>query len=114
MVIGVTGGLGRIGDRKKLIVTFGVLALALVLMLVPATAFAGDPATAQYNSSLQQVSTGGGGSDCPECVEGGGGGDVVGSLPFTGLDVAMLAVVAAVLLAGGLMLRRRRDPEVDA
>jgi len=115
LVIGVlTGGIGLFGDRNKLMVLLGVLALALALGLVPATAFAADPATQQYNSSLEQLPTGGAGNDCPECVDGGGGGGISESLPFTGLDVAVLAVVAAVMLAAGLALRRRGGPGVES
>ena len=127
LVIGVTGGLGLIGDRK-LSVLLVALALALTLAFVPGTASAADPANAQYNSSLQQLPTAGGGTSCiesgsagsassggssEECVSDEGGGGLVGSLPFTGLDVAVLALVAAVLLAAGLILRRRRDPGVE-
>lgn len=34
-----------------------------------------------------------------------------GSLPFTGLDVGLMAGAAGVLLAGGVMLRRRGKVE---
>ena len=107
----VTGGLGLIGDRGKQIVSFVGFALALALALIPATASAADPVNAQYNSSLEQIPVGGSGGS----AGGGGGGEGgLGSLPFTGLDVLVLAAVAAVLLGAGLMLRRRRAPEVES
>ena len=114
-VIGVvTGGLGLIWDRYRQIVLIVGLALTLALGLVSATAFAADPTTTQYHSALQQLPSGGGGNECPTCIGGGGEESVGGSLPFTGLDVALLAAVAAVLLAAGLILRRSRRAEVDA
>ncbi len=78
-----------------------LFAVALVaLALAPATALAASsPTSEQYNSTLQQFSTGGGSSGS------------AGGLPFTGLDVAVLAAVAAGLLIAGLMLRRHRPTE---
>ena len=108
-MIGVTGGFGLIGDRKRQMVVFAALALALALGLVPATAFAADPATHQYDSNLDQLPQSGAGGS----AGGGGDGGVVGSLPFTGLDVAVLAAIAAVLLGVGLLLRRRREPGAE-
>jgi hypothetical protein len=79
--------------------------------MVPATALAADPSTHQYVSTLDQVSQGGGGASLGDP---GGVGEVGGDpsgLPFTGLDVGLLAVVAAALVVAGLLLRRRRsDP----
>jgi hypothetical protein len=54
------------------------------------------------------VSTGGGGG---AGGAGGGGTGSVGPLPFTGLDLAMLAAVAAALVGSGLLLRRRKVAE---
>jgi hypothetical protein len=47
---------------------------------------------------------GGGGGDVVGGVEGTGTGG--GALPFTGADLVMLLVVALVLVAAGLMVRR--------
>lgn len=114
-MIGVTGGLGVIWDRYRQIVSFAALALPLALALVPATAFAGDPADAQYDSNLQQLPQGGGGGSAGGLDPAAGGGEsFVGSLPFTGLDVALLAAVAVALVAAGLVLRRLRAPGADA
>ena len=123
LVIGVlTGCTGRIRDREVRVALLAMV--AAVLLLLPATAGAQtqSPSQDQYSGSLQQ--------SCPTCVQGneGGGGDVgssggsgesggsgssgVGGLPFTGLDVGMLAAVAAALLISGLILRRRPPTEV--
>ena len=40
----------------------------------------------------------------------GGDGRVIGSLPFTGVDLAVLGVVALVLLGAGFLLRRLSAP----
>lgn len=40
------------------------------------------------------------------CQKQGGGGNSGGTLPFTGLDLAGIAGVGAVLLVGGLTLHR--------
>ena len=57
----------------------------------PGATVAGDP--------------GGGGGEAQ-----GGDGRVIGSLPFTGVDLAVLGVVALVLLGAGFLLRRLSAP----
>jgi hypothetical protein len=125
LVIGVlTGCTGRIGDRE---VRIALLALAaLVVFLLPAAAGAqtASPSQRQYSGNLEQVTpSGGGGSGGGGDLGGGGvnggtggaegGGSAgVGGLPFTGLEVGILAAVAAALLGAGMMLRRR--PPVGA
>ena len=96
-VIGMnTHGIFVVHRRLKL------AAVAMVAFaLAPATALAQSPTEAQYGSTLQQFSQGGGGS-------GTDPGSAAGGLPFTGLDVVALAVVAVGLLVAGLMLRRHR------
>jgi hypothetical protein len=89
--------------------------LSGALLVLPAQAFAGDPCSdtvsSQYAKETQQCLAAGLGS-------GGGGGapaekvavpvqETSGpSLPFTGLDVAALAVVALALTGTGVVLRR--------
>jgi len=89
-----------------------VLILTLALFAVPAQAF-GDHCKSstdcQYENQVQQIESGLGGG-------GGGGGPARTaavtrpssgvSLPFTGLDVAALAVVALALTGTGIVLRR--------
>jgi hypothetical protein len=130
LVIGVlTGCTGRIGDREGRLALLAVV--ALVLMLVPSTAGAqtSSPSQSQYSGNLEQVTpsgggggTGGGGGGGNVAVTGGSGevGGAAGSgsagvsgLPFTGLDLGLLAAMAAALLGAGLVLRRRPGVEAD-
>ena len=84
------------------------LALAVVMgaMLVApmSIASAADPTGAQYKPANARVSQFGG-------ENGGGAGSSglssqVGGLPFTGIDVIVLAIAAVALVTGGLVLRR--------
>lgn len=86
-------------------IAVGVTA-ALVFALVPGAALAasGSPTDAQYTPVLHQISVGGG---PPSSTTSSGGG-----LPFTGLDVALLAAIAGGLLLAGLVLRRHRPTEI--
>ncbi len=90
------------------------MVLSLAFVAVPGQAFAGDPcsdATAnQYANKTQQclaagIGSGGGGGQPAEkvAVPAASSGP---SLPFTGLDVAALAVVAMALTGTGVVLRR--------
>lgn len=102
--------------------------LAVAAVALPAAAgAASDPTAAQYDSTLQVVSAGsqggpGGGSPsatastptaatpaagAPSASNAGGGG----ALPFTGLDVGLLAAVAGGLALAGFMLRRQAKEE---
>jgi len=86
----------------KLVATVAVLA-SLVLSSVASTAFAQSPTEDAYGSvdAVQQVAaggTGGGGSD-----SGGGEG---GTLPFTGLEVGLIALIGAGLVGTGIAVRR--------
>ena len=98
-------------------IIFSVVAV-LALMLALSTAAYGQSSSLEgYNDQggriQAQVDQGGGG--------GGGGADTSpvstttdegGSLPFTGLDVALLAAAGALLAAAGLGMRRlTRGPE---
>jgi hypothetical protein len=100
------------------------LAALLAAFLVPFPAVAGaandcenvgsDPTAAQYCSPTDS----GGGGDLgvtDSSDSSGGGGEVAGvsggSLPFTGLDVAVLAAVAVALTSVGLALQRLSAPQ---
>ncbi len=87
----------------------GACALAAALFMA-APASAQDRETAissvtqdQYGERTAQLSSGG-----DEASTG------VGSLPFTGLDLAFMGGAAAVLLTGGLLVRRRLDPGAES
>lgn len=83
--------------------------LLVVALAVPSAAIAQSPSNAEYNPQNHQISAAGGGG-------GGGAGpsapasSTIGSLPFTGLDIGVLALAAAALLGAGLALRRLSDP----
>lgn len=98
------------GSLESARLRLGVAALTMLsFALIPAVAAAQsvDPTDAQYGDSLVQLSQG---------ASGGGPGasadsSSVGDLPFTGLDVALLAAVAAALVLVGLLLRSRRPAD---
>lgn len=105
-----------------------MLAVAMLALPVAASAQTVDPTSQQYNSTLQTLSTGssgntpGGGpsstnnagsptppaAGAPSAASTGGS-----SLPFTGLDVGLLAVVAGGLVLAGFMLRRQAREGAD-
>ena len=97
----------EVGVIKKL---FGarsavVLLMALALAL-PASALAQGGSTCQaYNPQLCAVA--GQTQAKPDGTSAGGtAGGTAGALPFTGLDVGLLAVGGCVLLGGGMIVRR--------
>jgi hypothetical protein len=77
-----------------------------------------SPSNAQYQPINQQIAaTGGGGgptSGPSAATAGGAGGSssggAIGGLPFTGLDLGVLALAAVALLGAGATLRRLSDP----
>ena len=112
--------------RKFTLKRFGGLALLAVVAAVaiaPATALAQDalsnPSASQYEpaSQVQGTSTTGGpgGSVASNnAVHASGLNGTVGSLPFTGMDVIVLAVVAAALIGTGVALRRLSAPKTPS
>ena len=104
----------RAGRRIK--ATLALAALSLALVALPGQAFAGqecskassDATDGQYCNQVQSLqaglgSGGGGGPAQKVAVPAASSGP---SLPFTGLDVAALAVVALALTGTGVVLRR--------
>jgi hypothetical protein len=109
------GGLPEMkGAMKSMMLVFALLALGLALS---ATAYAqssvdGSPGNDQAGQIQAQVEQGGPGGGAPG---GGGPGETTpvaadtdegGSLPFTGLDMALLAGAGGLLAAAGLAMRR--------
>jgi hypothetical protein len=98
---------------RRLKATLAAAVLSGALLVLPGQAFAGDPCNdatqAQYGQETQQCLAAGLGAG-----QGGGPAEEVAvpteeagpSLPFTGLDVAALAVVAMALTGTGMVLRR--------
>ena len=82
-----------------------VLLVALALAL-PASALAQGGSTCQaYNPQLCAV------AGQPQAKpDGTSAGASAGALPFTGLDVGLLAVGGCVLLGGGMIVRRLSLP----
>jgi hypothetical protein len=110
--------------RKFTLKRLGGLALLGVIAAVaiaPATALAQDalsnPSSAQYEPQSQVQGTSTNGTNGPSSpavaatTSSSGLNSNVGSLPFTGLDVMVLAVVAAGLIGTGLALRRLSSPK---
>jgi hypothetical protein len=97
-----------------------VVSIVAALMIAPSVALAQDqlanPSSAQYEPSIPEQGTagavgGGGPSDGGSAAnEANGSGDNVGSLPFTGMDLMIVAGVALVLTGTGLALHRLSTP----
>jgi hypothetical protein len=81
--------------------------LLVVALAAPSAALAASPTHAQYQPKNHQIaatdgSTGSGPSAPSQST--------IGSLPFTGLDIGVLALAAVALLGAGFALRRLSDP----
>jgi hypothetical protein len=111
----------RIMRKFKLKRLGGVALLAVVaaLVIAPASALAQDalsnPSASQYEPQSQVQGTSTNGSNGPSNgpvahTSNSGLSSNVGSLPFTGMDVIVLAIVAAALLGTGVALRRLSAP----
>ena len=94
------------------------LALIVVvgaLLAGPATSMAQDalsnPSAAQYEPQSQVQGTTTTGSNSVAANTSSGGGGSTGTLPFTGLDVMVLAAVALALVGTGVALRRLSTPK---
>jgi hypothetical protein len=105
-----------------------VAAIAVAAIAVPAAALAADPTADQYDSTLQTLSGGSSGTGTPggapsntatsAAAPAAGApsataSDAGGSLPFTGLDIGLLAVVAGGLTLAGFLLRRQAREASD-
>jgi hypothetical protein len=84
-----------------------ILAILVVVLVMAAPAFAQTAAQNGYSGPGGQVQAQvDDESSTPVAVAGSGGGDGGGSLPFTGLDVALLAGAGVLLAGAGLGMRR--------
>jgi hypothetical protein len=110
--------------RKFTLKRLGGLALLAVVAAVaiaPATALAQDalsnPSASQYEPKSQVQGTSTKGSNTNTSVPAAANTSAsglnanVGSLPFTGMDVIVLAVVAAALIGTGVALHRLSAPK---
>ena len=82
---------------------------ALILVLALATTASAQTSVQGYNNRAGQIQSeveqGGGNVTTPVSAQGGGGGGG-GSLPFTGLDIALLVGAGGLLVVAGLGMRR--------
>ena len=96
----------KVASRVRARLVFAVLTIGtLAIALSPATAGAqqvSDSTDAQYNSTLTQITAGGPDEPGPTATASS-----EGSLPFTGLDLAAMAIVAGGLGVAGFAMRRR-------
>lgn len=104
--------------RSRAVLAVLALVSALVLgVALPGAAMAqsslNDPTSAQYEpkvppSTATEVGGGGGGEN--GSGNGSGANNNIGSLPFTGMDLIILAGVAVALTGTGIALRRLSTP----
>jgi hypothetical protein len=92
-IFGVRATAAKKGEKVRRIRGFAVA--AVVALVWASAAFAQDAYNSDAGDVQGQIGGGAAGSD-------GGGG----ALPFTGLDLFLLVGAGAVLLTGGLVLRR--------
>ena len=85
---------------RKLIVSAVVTAALLVALPGAAAAQASSPASAQYDTTNNQIAAGGGGGPS------GGNDPVISGLPFTGVDLVLLGIVALSLGGAGIAIHR--------
>lgn len=90
-----------------------VAAIVVAFVAAPASALAQDslsnPSQAQYKPpNLSGV--GSGGAAASDASDSGGLNSQLGQLPFTGMDLIILAGVALMLMGTGLALRRLSMP----
>jgi hypothetical protein len=93
--------------RRRLLATATMASLALVALPAAASAQEIGATDSQYGATIDLISQGG--SPPPSSPSAD-----PGALPFTGLDVALLAAVAGALFLAGVVLRRYRRTELDA
>lgn len=91
-----------------------IVALVAAFTAVPAYAQTiDDPSSAQYDAPIPDSGTAGSGTAGSAATGGGDPGGLdsnIGSLPFTGLDLLIVAGVALVLTGTGFALRRLSTP----
>ncbi len=91
---------------------FLIIAAMAVLVAVPSAGAQDpltDPSAAQYNPPIPDDES----DTASSSASGGGGGGLdsnIGSLPFTGMDLIIVAGVAFVLTGTGFALRRLSTP----
>lgn len=105
-------------QRHRVFAVMGAVVLVSAALAVPSLAIAQDqlsnPSAAQYNPQggvLGGTANGENtGSPSVAGTPSGGGGGQIGSLPFTGMDLVIVAGVALLLTGTGLALHRLSVP----
>jgi hypothetical protein len=95
----------RLPARGKLILSAVMTVALLVALPGAAAAQASSPTSAQYDTTNDQIAAGGGGGPS-ELSEPSGGDPVISGLPFTGVDLVLLGIVALALLSAGIAIQR--------
>ena len=104
----------RLPARGRKLIVSAVMTVALLVALpaAAAAAQASSPTSAQYDTTNNQIAAGGGGGGPAE--PSGGNDPVISGLPFTGVDLVLLGIVALALLSAGIALQRlSRTAESD-
>ena len=103
--------------RRRFYSLTGAILLVAVALAVPGAAIAQDqlanPSAAQYEPQSQVQGAAVSGTSSPSVANtptGGNGNGQIGSLPFTGMDLAIVAGVALLLTGTGLALHRLSVP----
>ena len=96
-----------------MLIVSAVMTVALLVALPGAAAAqASSPTSAQYDTTNHQVAAGGGGGRL--ATASAGNDPVISGLPFTGVDLVLLGIVALALLSAGIALQRlSRTAEPD-
>ena len=96
-------------SRLGLLVIVAVVSAFAVVPMAAAQDSTSDPSSAQYDTPIPDP-----GSDTASTSASGGSGSGldsnIGSLPFTGMDLLIVAGVAFVLTGTGFALRRLSTP----
>jgi hypothetical protein len=104
--------------QRRRLALMGAFVLVVAALAVPGSAIAQDqlanPAAAQYQPQGDVLGGSASGSASTPSVSGtptgGGNSSQIGSLPFTGMDLAIVAGVALLLTGTGLALHRLSVP----
>jgi hypothetical protein len=91
---------------SRVIATLALALIATLALAVPAHGQGSSVTRDQYVDPVSQFEAGLGEAGDPADPDGSGDPSAVGSLPFTGLDLALMGAAAAGLVAAGFAMRR--------
>jgi hypothetical protein len=108
-------------QRRRFFTSMGAILLVSAAMVLPASAIAdqlANPSAAQYQPQGGVLGSNASGTSGPGSspsvagtpTGGNGNNSQIGSLPFTGMDLAIVAGVALLLTGTGLALHRLSVP----